>query len=189
MGMYRAFLSWSSCLGWCGLLLWLTAPWANAADPTLRVTPSDLFALLDPAVPGMAEIRRLGSGANAEPEAATKAFAAYLRQRKQKRFSDRLEFNPKVAENALAGRIGKHTFPEGKIDWSLDTAELTRTSVWSDFAGGYEKGQAGYAQAFAKQFRAKHSSPNHTSRSVLSIIIDSMDKSKLVWPHYSFRKP
>ena len=38
---------------------------------------------------------------------------------------------------------------------------------------------------FSRQYRVQRCQ----TRSVLTIIIDSMDKSKLVWPQYSFRKP
>ena len=41
---------------------------------------------------------------------------------------------------------------------------------------------------FARQYRSQCSAPSHTSRSVLSIIIDSMDTRRLVWPQYFFRK-
>ncbi len=45
---------------------------------------------------------------------------------------------------------------------------------------------------FSHQYRSQSpasSLQRPASRSVLTIIIDSMDKSKLVWPQYSFRKP
>ena len=45
---------------------------------------------------------------------------------------------------------------------------------------------------FSRQYRSQcraASVQRLSSRSVLTIIIDSMDKSKLVWPQYSFRKP
>ena len=45
---------------------------------------------------------------------------------------------------------------------------------------------------FSRQYRRQcpaSSLQRCTTHSVLTIIIDSMDKSKLVWPQYSFRKP
>ena len=45
---------------------------------------------------------------------------------------------------------------------------------------------------FSRQYRKLRfttSVQRRLSRSVLTIIIDSMDKSKLVWPQYAFRKP
>ena len=40
---------------------------------------------------------------------------------------------------------------------------------------------------FSRQHRRR--SPESSDLSVLTIIIDSMDKSKLVWPQYAFRQP
>ena len=42
---------------------------------------------------------------------------------------------------------------------------------------------------FSRQTRRQSPVSSVTDHSVLTIIIDSMDKSKLVWPQYSFQKP
>lgn len=120
------------------------------------LTKADFIALLDANNPAVAEIRRLGTGDkgdNGDVEAAGKAFVSYLRSRKAAVLDNRLEFNAKRADDAVAGRIGGKTYPDGKINWHENRTEIVRTEMWSDFAAGYRKGKTSYADAFERQFR------------------------------------
>jgi len=114
--------------------------------------------------------------------AAVKAFAAYLRERKNVHWQENSDGSEKViprfkkeaAEAAAEGKLEggmkpAHPFPNGDVDWHFDATaatpgyiqnnewqwQLNRMGFWTDLSGGYiATGDEKYARAFVKQMRS-----------------------------------
>ncbi len=115
---------------------------------------------------------------NEDYEAASSAWATYLRNRKGYKWIENeiaVSYNKSVAEDALSGKVQGgylplfHSFPKGKIDWlynatknaphqSLDYEwqwQLNRMLFWSDMARAYlETRDEQYPKAFARQLHS-----------------------------------
>lgn len=143
---------------------------------------AEIFDALDLTRPELAEVA--AAWAKKNHTAARKAFAAYLRSRKnvnwQKWTTPEMprDLNPKIQESADLAAEGKlqgglvklvYPFPNGDVDWRFDattevpgnapnhewTWQLNRMSFWVDMALAYRASKdEKYPKAFIKQMHA-----------------------------------
>jgi len=144
-------------------------------------TGADVLAALDLTLPELAPVA--DAVKNKDEPAALKAFASYLRNRKNVHWRENpdgsgkkpFHFKQAVADDAAEGRLQGglvmpvYPFPNGEVDWHFNATahmpnvafnnewqwQLNRMAFWMDLAGAYAAtGNEKYAHAFARQMRS-----------------------------------
>jgi len=154
---------------------------AHGASAKPGAKGADVLSALDLTQPELAPVA--AAVKKQDQPAALKAFAAYLRNRKNIHWGESPDeggktlarFNQVTADNAVEGKVfGGYTpplyaFPNGEIDWHYNGTDhepgvahnnewqwqLNRVAFWKEMAGAYAAtGDERYAKAFVRQMRS-----------------------------------
>jgi hypothetical protein len=160
----------------------VTTPSSSPTPSTPATSAAKVFDALDLTLPELAAVKTAWD--HKDIAGATKAFAAYLRTRKNVRWNPDATkaieppfFNSalQAADYTARGKIVmkgfnfEYTFPDGKIDWHYNatahmpgqafngewSTELNRMAAWGYLSYGYRaKHDEKYAQAYVQQVRS-----------------------------------